>query len=80
MKKIKNKDYSVIAKKISSELEYCIHNSAFNCSCIAEEIGMTGENFSIIRCRMRAGKIPPLKFLIGISIYFNKNFLVAPLI
>lgn len=80
MKEIKNKNYSRVAKKISSELEYHIHKNKLKGSIIAKEIEMTEENFSMIRCRMRAGKIPPLKFLIEISIYFNKNFLLDSLI
>ena len=80
MKEMKNKNYSRVAKKISSELEYYIHKNTLKGSTIAKEIGMTEENFSMIRYRMRAGKIPPLKFLIEISIYFDKNFLLILLI
>ena len=74
MKRKKNQVYSKIAKKISSELEYYIHKNSFRANDISREIGMTEENFSVIRCRMRAGKIPPLKFQFILMKIFQKTF------
>lgn len=64
-----------ISLKISSRLEYLMKINNTKGSEIANTIPMTNENFSFFRNKLKKGKFPSARFLIGISIYFNENFL-----
>ncbi|MGL4569336.1 MAG: hypothetical protein ACRCU6_12525 [Fusobacteriaceae bacterium] len=71
-------DYKVVLKSVSSKLEEEIKENKIKSSEIADFIGMSPENFSKVRNQIKVGKIPSSKFLIGISMYFKKNFLDIP--
>lgn len=64
-----------ISLKISSKLEYLMKINSIKGSEIAKTIPMTNENFSFFRNKLKKGKFPSAKFLIGISVFFDENFL-----
>lgn len=64
-----------IALKISSELEYNIKTKRIKAQEIADFVGITKQLVSRNRQMLKSGKLPNSKFLVGISYYFNKNFL-----
>ncbi|MEG2848431.1 MAG: hypothetical protein RR904_06690 [Bacilli bacterium] len=65
-----------IALKISSKLEYLITTKNIRASELARFVGVSSANFSRMRVRMKEGKFPTTPFLIGISKFFDENFLV----
>lgn len=64
-----------IALQISSKLEYSIKTKRIKAKEIADFIGIEKENFSRGRNLLKKGKFPPSHFLIGITLFFNENFL-----
>lgn len=65
-----------IALKISSKLEYHITKNNVKASELARFVGVSSANFSRMRVRLREGKFPTTPFLVGISKFFNENFLI----
>ena len=64
-----------IALQISSKLEYLIKTKRVKANEIADFIRIAKENFSRGRNLLKKGKLPPSYFLIGITLFFNENFL-----
>lgn len=69
-------DEKEIALKISSKLEYNIKVKKVRAQEIADFIGITKQLVSRNRQILKSGKLPNSKFLIGISYYFQQNFLL----
>ena len=65
-----------IALKISSKLEYNIKVKKVKAQEIADFIGITKQLVSRNRQMLRSGKLPHSKFLVGMSCYFQQNFLL----
>lgn len=67
-------EYKKEALKISKRLEHLIYSNNTNLKELASFIGVNTTNFSRIRRGAIRGEMPTLKFLIGISKYYNENF------
>ena len=65
-----------IALKISSKLEYNIKVKKVKAQEIADFIGITKQLVSRNRQMLKSGKLPNSKFLVGMSCYFQQNFLL----
>lgn len=70
--KLKEKEISL---KISSSLEFLIKEKNIKATEISNFIGMSDVNFSKNRNNLKRGKFPTTQFLIGVSIFFQENFL-----
>lgn len=68
-----------ISLKISSKLEYLMKKNKTKAKELSNYIGITEVNFSRIRNRLKEGKFPTVVFVIGISNYFDENFLKTKL-
>lgn len=68
-----------ISLKISSKLEYLMKKNKTKAKELSNYIGITEVNFSRIRNRLKEGKFPTVVFMIGISNYFDENFLKTKL-
>lgn len=64
-----------ISLKISSKLEFLMKSKKVKGMDIAKTIHMTEENFSYYRNKLKKGKLPSSRFLVGITKYFEENFL-----
>lgn len=64
-----------IALNISSKLEYFIKIKKVKAQEIADFIGIDKQLISRNRQILKSGKLPNSKFLVGISKFFNENFL-----
>ena len=64
-----------ISLKISSKLEFLMKTKKVKGTEIARTIPMSGENFSYHRNELKKGNLPNSRFLVGITKYFNENFL-----
>lgn len=64
-----------IALSISSKLEFLIKKNNVKNKVISEFVGTTTVNFSKNRNLLKRGKFPASNFLIGISLFFDENFL-----
>lgn len=63
------------ALKISAKLEYLIKINKIKAQDIATYIGSTKQVISLNRQKLKAGKLPTTKFLLGITLFFKENFL-----
>lgn len=72
---MENEKIKKIALKISAKLESKIIENRISLKELSEEIEMNIPNVSRNRNLLKRGKMPSLNFLIGISIYFDENFL-----
>lgn len=63
------------ALQISSKLEYRIKVNKIKAQQIADFLGVDKQIVSLNRQKLRAGKLPTCKFLVGITRFFNENFL-----
>lgn len=63
------------ALKISAKLEYLIKTNKIKAQDIASYIGLTKQVISLNRQKLKAGKLPTTKFLLGITLFFKENFL-----
>ena len=61
--------------KISSKLEFLIKTKKIKAQEIAEFLGISKQLVSRNRQILKSGKLPNSRFLIGVSEYFNENFL-----
>lgn len=64
-----------ISLKISSKLEYLIKIKKIKAKEIADYIGITKQLVSRNRQILKSGKLPNSKFLVGVSKFFEENFL-----
>lgn len=64
-----------IALNISSKLEYFIKIKKVKAQEIADFIGIDKQLISRNRQILKSGKLPNSKFLVGVSKFFNENFL-----
>ena len=64
-----------ISLKISSKLEYLIKTKKIKAKEIADYIGITKQLVSRNRQILKSGKLPNSKFLVGVSKFFEENFL-----
>ena len=64
-----------IALQISSKLEYFIKIKKVKAQEIADFIGIDKQLISRNRQILKSGKLPNSKFLVGISKFFDENFL-----
>lgn len=64
-----------IALNISSKLEYFIKIKKVKAQEIADFIGIDKQLISRNRQILKSGKLPNSKFLVGISKFFDENFL-----
>ena len=64
-----------IALHISSKLEHFIKVKKVKAQEIADFIGIDKQLISRNRQILKLGKLPNSKFLVGISKFFNENFL-----
>lgn len=64
-----------IALNISSRLEYFIKIKKVKAQEIADFIGIDKQLISRNRQILKSGKLPNSKFLVGISKFFDENFL-----
>lgn len=63
------------ALKISVKLEYLIKIKKIKAQDIAIYTGLTKQVVSLNRQKLKSGKLPTSKFLLGITLFFNENFL-----
>lgn len=63
------------ALKISSKLEYLIKVKKIKAQEIATFLNVDKQLISINRNKLKSGKLPTCKFLIGITRFFDENFL-----
>lgn len=63
------------ALKISAKLEYLIKIKKVKAQDIANYIGLTKQVISLNRQKLKSGKLPTTKFLVGITLFFKENFL-----
>lgn len=63
------------ALKISAKLEYLMKTKKIKAQQIADFLSIDKQLISINRNKLKSGKFPTCKFLIGISRFFNENFL-----
>lgn len=68
-------NFSEVALKISSQLEYLIKTKKTDVNELAKLAGINYVNFSKKRSALRAGVLPNNKFIVAISYYYKKNFL-----
>lgn len=68
-------DEKDIALNISSKLEYFIKIKKVKAQEIADFIGIDKQLISRNRQILKSGKLPNSKFLVGISKFFDENFL-----
>lgn len=61
--------------KISSKLEFLIKTKKIKAQEIAEFLGISKQLVSRNRQILKSGKLPNSRFLVGVSEYFNENFL-----
>lgn len=61
--------------KISSKLEFLIKTKKIKAQEIADFLGISKQLVSRNRQILRSGKLPNSRFLVGVSEYFNENFL-----
>lgn len=64
-----------ISLKISSKLEYLIKTKKTKAQDLAVFIGISKQLVSRNRQILKSGKLPNSRFLVGISEYFEENFL-----
>lgn len=64
-----------IALKISSKLEFLIKTKKIKANDLSCYLGISKQLVSRNRQILKSGKLPNSKFLIGISYFFNENFL-----
>lgn len=61
--------------KISSKLEYLIKIKKIKAQDLSDFLGISRQLVSRNRQMLKSGKLPNSKFLVGISEYFDENFL-----
>ncbi len=61
--------------KISSKLEFLIKTKKIKAQEIADFLGISKQLVSRNRQILKSGKLPNSRFLVGVSEYFNENFL-----
>ncbi len=61
--------------KISAKLEYLIKIKKIKAQDLSDFLGISRQLVSRNRQMLKSGKLPNSKFLVGISEYFNENFL-----
>ena len=64
-----------IALRISSKLEFLIKTKKIKAIELSKYIGISKQLVSRNRQILKTGKLPNSKFLIGISYFFDENFL-----
>lgn len=64
-----------IALRISSRLEFLIKTKKIKAKELSDYIGISKQLVSRNRQILKSGKLPNSKFLVGISYFFDKNFL-----
>ena len=61
--------------KISSKLEFLIKTKKIKAQDLSDFLGISRQLVSRNRQMLKSGKLPNSKFLVGISEYFDENFL-----
>ncbi|MGL5797684.1 MAG: hypothetical protein ACRCYT_05690 [Cetobacterium sp.] len=61
--------------KISSKLEYLLKTKKIKAKELSDFIGISKQVMSLNRQKLKAGKLPTAKFLVGITLFFEENFL-----
>lgn len=62
------------ALKISAKLEYLIKTKKVKAQDISNYIGLTKQVVSLNRQKLKSGRLPTAKFLLGITLFFKENF------
>lgn len=60
--------------KISAKLEYLIKTRKIKAQDMANYMGVTKQVISLNRQKLKSGKLPTAKFILGITLFFEENF------
>lgn len=64
-----------IALTISANLEYTLKTKKIKANELADFLEVSKQSVSINRQILKKGKLPNSRFLVGVSIFLNENFL-----